>query len=361
MNFDFSKPIRLVTSRAWRTYEGGKMISALHGETAEDSHFPEEWLMSMICARNVGREDIVEGISRVANTDMTLYDLVTAAPKEMLGEDHVKAHGATTGVLVKLLDSAERLGIQVHPDRTMAKKLFNSEFGKTECWYIIGRREIDGQKPCIYMGFREGVTREMWKDCFDKQDIPLMLSYLHRFEVEEGDTFIVRGGVPHAIGCGCFLVEIQEPTDYTIRSERVTPKGLHMADAACHQGLGFERMFDCFSYEGKSHEETDELYHVKPIVEQDENAKVTHVVYPGVTDMFSMDVVEVEKEYRLEGGRFCGLYVLAGQGDMGGEPVATCDHFFVPAACEGVTIKREGNQPLRLIRCFGPEQWDCRI
>ena len=59
MENSFNKPVRLKTSRAWRTYLGGAMISALHGEEGEDGHFPEEWLMSTVTARNAGREHIV--------------------------------------------------------------------------------------------------------------------------------------------------------------------------------------------------------------------------------------------------------------------------------------------------------------
>ena len=77
-----------------------------------------------------------------------------------------------------------------------------------------------------------------------------MLEWMHCIEVHKGDTVLIQGGVPHAIGAGCFLAEIQEPTDYTVRTERITPSGLKVADTMCHQGLGFQKMFDCFHYEG---------------------------------------------------------------------------------------------------------------
>ena len=60
MKLDFTKPILLDTSRAWRTYLGGKTISRLHGEEGEDCHFPEEWLMSLVVARNAGRKMLVQ-------------------------------------------------------------------------------------------------------------------------------------------------------------------------------------------------------------------------------------------------------------------------------------------------------------
>lgn len=352
---DFTKSIRLETSRAWRTYLGGKMIAALHGEEGEDTNFPEEWLMSTVAARNVGREHIVEGISRVAGTDLTLADLVESNPEEMLGASHVAAHGKSLGVLVKLLDAAERLTLQVHPTRAKARALFDSAFGKTECWYIIGEREIDGEKPSIYIGFREGVTREAWERCFREQDIPAMLSCLHRVEVKTGDTFIVRGGVPHGIGAGCFLVEIQEPTDYTVRTERVTPSGLAVADAMCHQGLGFERMFDCFEYDGASLEDTLVRYRVEPCEERGEGYCVKHIIYPEVTDMFALDLVSVTDEVVLDNPSFCGLYVLSGEGSLDGTPIRACDHFFVPAACRCISLASRGEEPLVCIRCFGPK------
>lgn len=353
---DMTRPIPLETSRAWRTYWGGKLISQLHGESGEDGHFPEEWLMSTTAARNAGREHIVEGISRVAGTELTLAQLVQAQPEAMLGSHHVKKYGANPGVLVKLLDAAERLTLQTHPTRECAKMLFGSSFGKTECWYILGERTMDGQEPCIYLGFREGITREAWVRCFETQDIPAMLNCLHKIRVKPGDTYIIRGGVPHGIGAGCFLVEIQEPTDYTIRTERVTPSGLQVADAMCHQGLGFEKMFDCFQYQGMSLTDTLDAYRVNPVTEKHPGHTVTHIIYPEITEMFAMDLIQVDSQAVFPvDGRFCGIYVLSGQGNLCGQPIKACDHFFIPAACEHVSFSATGDAPLTFLRCFGPE------
>ncbi len=353
MTSDLTRPIRLETSRAWRTYLGGKMISALHGEDGEDGHFPEEWLMSTVCARNAGREHITEGITKVADRELTLPQLLETDPEALLGKTHSEKYGANPGVLVKLLDAAERLTLQVHPTREEAMRLFGSPFGKTECWHIIDCRTIDGAEPCIYMGFKEGVTRKHWEHCFHTQDIPAMLDCLHKIPVKKGDTFIIRGGVPHGIGAGCFLVEIQEPTDYTVRTERTTPSGLAVADSMCHQGLGFDKMFDCFLYNGASLEETLKHYRVEPVCEEADGCTVQHIIYPAITDMFSLDIIAVSGKATLPGGRFCSLYVLEGSGTLNGESLVKCDHFWIPAACEGITLEAE--EPLRVLRCFGPE------
>lgn len=164
-------------------------------------------------------------------------------------------YGGQLGVLVKALDSSERLTIQVHPDRRAAQKLFQSAFGKTEAWYILGGRVINGEDPYILYGFKPGMTREKWEQLFWDQDIEGMLQSLNKIKVEPGQVFIVEGGMPHAIGSGCFLLEIQEPTDYTIRVERMTPSGREIAEFMCHQGIGFDRMFDCFHYDVYTEEE----------------------------------------------------------------------------------------------------------
>ena len=66
----YSMPQRLDNPRAWRTYLGGSVVSALHGETGEDGHFPEEWIMSVVSARNAGREQFAdEGLSHESGMD----------------------------------------------------------------------------------------------------------------------------------------------------------------------------------------------------------------------------------------------------------------------------------------------------
>ena len=344
MTPSLSHPIKLSMATAWRTYTGGSNIRKMHGEIGSvDNNFPEEWIMSTVRARNSGRENIVEGISMIDGEDISLSELIESDPVATLGKEHYEKYGTKLGVLVKIIDSAERLTVQVHPTREKAKTLFNSMFGKTECWHILGGREIDGEPPCIYFGFKEGITREIWKDCFDRQDIPAMLDCLHKFPVKPGDTYLIEGGIPHAIGAGCFLVEIQEPTDYTVRTERVTPKGLAVADFMCHQGLGFDKMFDCFEYNGYPADAVEARWNIK---------RRGDVIIDGEsTEMFGLSMMDVDGEkYIKAGGCFSGIYILEGEGKLDGREIKKADQFFIPAACEGFRL--EGR--LKLIQYFGP-------
>ena len=355
-------PIKLTSARAWRTYIGGSQIDAIHGiPGGQDTQFPEEWIMSIVSARNAGREHIKdEGMSYLEGRDVSLKDYITADPAGVLGQAHNEKLGATTGVLVKIIDAGERLTLQAHPSKTKAVELFGSPFGKTECWHILGGREIHGEKPCIYMGFKEGITREHWKEVFDTQDIPAMLDCLHKFPVQPGETYLIRGGVPHAIGAGCLLVEIQEPTDYTVRTERVTPAGLHIVDFLLHQGLGFEKMFDVFEYDGISYDDAYARWCIPPtVLEETADFVCREVIGYGQTPCFRMERYDITGSCRFpESDRFSGLYILSGEGTLssseGSHPVKAGDQYFVPATSQDFTITA-GNTPITLFRCFGPE------
>lgn len=356
-------PIKLNSARAWRTYIGGSRIDAIHGlPDAGDTQFPEEWIMSTVCARNAGRDEFPnEGMSFLEGTETSLKELIEDDAEGMLGAAQVKKLGKTTGVLVKLIDAGERLTIQAHPSKEKAQLLFGSPYGKTECWHIVGGRAIDGVEPCIYMGFKPGISREQWKDIFERQDIPAMLDCLHRFEVKPGETYLIKGGVPHAIGAGCLLVEIQEPTDYTVRTERITPAGLHIAEFMLHQGLGFKKMFDVFAYEGIEKDKAYSEWCVPPkLLEKGKGYDVYELIGYDETDCFKLLRCDIRDTYHVEpSGTFCGLYILSGSGVLrssaGSSRIKGGDQFFVPACAEGFELSGDGTGDLTVFRCFGPK------
>lgn len=351
-------PFLLDNPRAWRTYLGGRGLDALHGvPNGSDGHFPEEWILSTVAARNAGREEIAdEGMGHLRGSGLTLKEILESDPAGYLGEGRTDP---SLGVLVKLIDSAERLTLQVHPDKATAMRLFGSPYGKTECWHILSGHPVDGEEPCIYLGFRPEVRRADWEDLFRQQDIPGMLAAMQRYPVQPGDTVLIEGGMPHAIGAGCFLVEIQEPTDYTIRVERTTPSGFAVADAMCHQGLGFERMFDCFHYEPLSREEIRSRWFLPPRpLPCPAGGRITRLVGYEDTPLFCLDELVVEEALTLAPeGQFRGLYVLAGSGSLstGGRslPLRQTDQLFVPCRTGEITLRAEGG-PLRVLHFRGP-------
>ena len=77
---------------------------------------PEDWLASTTQAFNGTLEIAGEGLGRLEDGRL-VRDAVGDLP-----------------ILVKLLDSDERLVVQAHPTVPCAERLFNSHVGKTECW-----------------------------------------------------------------------------------------------------------------------------------------------------------------------------------------------------------------------------------
>lgn len=356
------EPLKLRGERVWRTYMGGREIDRLHEKRdRKDTHFPEEWMYSVTRASNAGRESIEEGICKIDDgTNITLKKLIEEFPEEILGKGHVNSFGNTPGVLIKLIDSKERLTIQVHPDKTTAKRLFGSPFGKTECWHILDIREDSIESPCIYLGFKEGITKDQWKECFEKQDYDRMLSMLNRIEAARGETYLVKGGIPHAIGAGCLIMEIQEPTDYTIRVEKVTPSGFTIDDRMCHQGLGFNKMFECFHYKGSTVEEVKEQYCIRTQALEWEYGKKLQLVGYINTPCFQVQKLMIDDCCRLRGERvFYCLYVLSGKGILKtpskSYDLAKNEQFFIPADCGEYCITNAGYETLTMLKMYGPK------
>ncbi len=297
-------------NRVFRSYFGGKRIDEFFGlSEAKDTQFPEEWIFSTARAFNAGREHLVEGPSMLEDGS-ALTDLLAADPQRMLGAAQIARHGEKLSILVKLLDAAERLFIQCHPTVEFAKAAFGSPFGKTECWYILSAEE----NACVYLGFRPGITKEAWKACFEKEDTDGLLSMMHCLQVHPGDLVFVAGGVPHAIGGGCLLCELQEPTDYMVIPERRSKSGIVLTDAKMHGGLGFDKMFDCFVYEGYSEEELRRRF-VKHMEFCPDT--VANLVGKDLTDKFTMDLLCVKSEVEVKNdGRYAVVLVLEGEAEI---------------------------------------------
>ena len=274
-----------------------------------DSRYPEEWIASDIEAFNPDAPKAGEGLSRCQDGRL-FRDILKDDPNGLLGTRCASLDGGKLSILVKLLDAAERLVIQCHPTVAFAKERFHSPFGKTECWYML-RTEEDAY---IHLGFCEGITREKWVSLFEKQDIQGMLACLHRFPVRAGELWFVNGGVPHAIGGGCLMIELQEPSDLMVIPERKTPAGIVLDEKKLHGGLGFEEMFDCFVYEGLSAEETRARYcrTVEPIT-----GKLVPVVDETLTDKFSLQLLRTDgKSHTTLGDRYAIGVVTEGSGTL---------------------------------------------
>lgn len=112
-------------------------------------------------------------------------------------------------LLIKLIDSAQSLSIQVHPSDEYALKYENS-LGKTEMWIILDAKE----NSYINLGFNQDVKKEDFPELIKDDSI---LSYLNKIYVKPGDIYLIKPGTIHAIGEGITLLEIQESSKLTYR------------------------------------------------------------------------------------------------------------------------------------------------
>ena len=139
--------------------------------------------------------------ARVDGSGETLASVIASDVPGWLGVEAERGR-SSTAILVKLLDAADELSVQIHPSDDYAA-LAPDEAGKPESWYVLDREP----GAVLYLGLREGVTRERMAGAIASGDDVSLL--LDRVEVEPGDFFRIDAGTPHAIGRGLTLVEPQ--------------------------------------------------------------------------------------------------------------------------------------------------------
>ena len=110
-------------------------------------------------------------------------------------------------ILVKFIDAADDLSVQVHPDDAMAKTL--GSYGKTECWYIV-EAEADAT---LIIGHHAKSLAEL-KQHIENDTIE---SIVQKVPVSAKDYFFIDAGTLHGIGKGTLLLEVQQSSDITYR------------------------------------------------------------------------------------------------------------------------------------------------
>jgi len=177
---------------------GDKLRTHLGRTDTPEGIVAESWEIS---SRDDGMGVVAEG----PLADQPFQCLIDRYPREILGS-HVKSDHFP--LLIKVLDAAKTLSVQVHPnDRTAAK--FGGE-AKTETWYIL---EAD-PGACVYCGIESGVTPDAFRKAIQDDTVEPLLK---KIPVQAGDAIFVPGGRVHAIASGCLLLEVQQNSNTTYR------------------------------------------------------------------------------------------------------------------------------------------------
>lgn len=186
-----------------QTIWGGNRIAAFK-RLAPSSHndIGESWEIS-------GVKDNESVVAEGPEAGKSLSRLIAEHKEHLIGNDNYARFGLEFPLLIKFIDATQDLSIQVHPDDEMAHRK-GMPNGKTEMWYAL--------KPAhdakLYSGLRQHITPEQYKQMVENDTITDALAH---YTVHEGDVFFIPAGRIHAIGAGCFVVEIQQTSDVTYR------------------------------------------------------------------------------------------------------------------------------------------------
>lgn len=344
-----SQPVFFEKNRVFRVYLGGKLFSEFFGDESEDSFYPEEWICSCTKALNEGSTDIHEGISKILGTDIYFDELLEAEKELMLGNRE------SLDVLVKALDSAIRLPVQAHPDKAFSRAHFNSDFGKAESWLVLATRE----DACIYFGFKDGVTQEDLYKAVEasETDKTAMEKLLNRIPVKPGDVYFIPAKAVHAIGYGCLILEVQEPTDFTIQPERWCGD-YKLSDNQMYLSLDKKTALSVFDYSYNLERVEKECKKAPVILYENDGCRKESLISKQDTPCFSVERYVINNGETEELSAPCTYVVTEGNGILCGESyqkdIKKGDYFFMPYSCNK-KIKVKSDSKLTLAACIPPE------
>jgi mannose-6-phosphate isomerase len=177
---------------------GGDRILTKFGRRMPPGIYAESWEVS---TRPEGMSVVADG----ALGGATLQSLVETHGAALLG---TRVGPGPFPLLVKLIDSRERLSVQVHPNAAAAAR--NGGEAKTEMWHVLDA--VPGAQ--VFAGLKAGTG---------KRDMDAAIRH-SRFEdvlatvpVAAGDTVFIPGGRVHALDAGLLILEVQQNSNTTYR------------------------------------------------------------------------------------------------------------------------------------------------
>lgn len=216
------KPVLM--ERVW----GGRRLAELYQKDLPgEAPYGESWEIT----------DRPEAVSEIINGPLAGKDL------RWLMENHrddllggARDYAGRFPLLIKILDSSEKLSLQVHPPAGKARELAGEP--KTEMWFVANATE----DADIFVGLRPGVTREDFRARIADGTVA---KCFHRHVIRPGDAMFVPSGRVHALGAGSVIFEIQQNSNTTYRVfdwNRIgldgKPRELHVEEAM--QSIDFD-------------------------------------------------------------------------------------------------------------------------
>lgn len=234
----------LLKRRRW----GGRAIAPMLDLSCQDSSLPgpplaEAWLCADLPA------SIPDGICAASpatastparvGEPTTFREVLQTHSAEWLGSSIPGPEGRFP-LLIKILDAAEHLSVQVHPDAAYAAA-HPSAHMKSEAWIVL-QHEPGAH---LFRGLTASLERASLRRAMESGDI---LQSMIRVPARVGEAHWLPSGICHALGEGITAFEVQTPSDTTFRAwdwnRRDPSRPLHLHEAEACMLLGDAQQLD---------------------------------------------------------------------------------------------------------------------
>ena len=195
-------PLKFDTIFKEKIWGGTKIKDILGKDFSPLNNCGETWEIS-------GVEGNLSKVSEGPLKGMTLPEITSIFKEELVGKKVYQQFGTDFPLLIKFIDAAADLSIQVHPNDKLAKERHNA-LGKSEMWYVF--QADQGAK--LISGFNRKTSKEEYLEYLNSSKL---MELLNEESVVAGDTFYLPAGRVHTIGKGLLLAEIQQSSDVTYR------------------------------------------------------------------------------------------------------------------------------------------------
>lgn len=311
---------------------------------SEVGHIGESWEISAL----PGYMSCVAG-----GMDMDIGTLCRRDGVALLGKNGVAGLDSDKAVfplLIKFIDAAQDLSVQVHPDDEVARK-HGYPSGKNEMWYIIDAKP----GAVLYAGLRPGVSRDDYLDAVTANKV---MDVLERYDVRSGDAFFLPAGTIHSIGAGVMLAEVQQCSDITYRIYDFDRRDAHGNLRELHTALALDAIDFSDRYEGK-------LFLGSFLHKECPSPREPLIITPLTRcDHFVVDILDLGPDaagIKLDlphGESFTALIAIDGQvslGDYDGQiyDIQAGQSMLIPADTPSVTLSACGGQA-RLLAVYMP-------
>jgi mannose-6-phosphate isomerase len=190
-------PLLLKPALHTKVWGGRKLAEVMHKDLPTAEPYGESWEM---------HDTAVIANGPLAN--MTMADALAQYGADLIGPGGKAEDGLP--LLAKILDAADWLSVQVHPNDDQARQLEGQPRGKTEAWYVLSAEP----NAKLVIGVHPGTSRAEIAHAIRGNTLEKMLVYA---DVQQGDVLFIPAGTIHALGPGLLIYEIQQSSDTTYR------------------------------------------------------------------------------------------------------------------------------------------------